>query len=58
MTSHDIEMPNRTLADISDKEQICCVDNVPDNLGYALIHSTPPPGTLKYIKVKQKKAKR
>lgn len=55
MTSHDIEMPNRTLADISANEQICCVDNAPDELGYALVHSTPPPGTLKYIKVKQKK---
>lgn len=53
MTCHDKEMPNRTLADISDREQICAVDNAPDNLGYMLVHTTPPPGTLKYIKVKQ-----
>lgn len=55
MTCRDIEIPNRTLADISDRERICCVDNGPDELGQALTHSMPPPGTLKYIKVKQKK---
>lgn len=57
LTGHDIEMPNRTLADISDREQICCVDNVPDTLGRKLEKELPPPGTLKDVPVKQKSSK-
>lgn len=44
-----------TTADVSDREQICCVDNAPDDFGYALSKMYPPPGTLKDIEVKQKK---
>lgn len=54
LTGHDIEMPNRTLADISEREQICCVDNAVDELGRRLERELPPPGTLKDVPVKQK----
>lgn len=55
MSTRDFEVHNRTSADISERSQICCVDNAPDDLGYKLSHEYPPPGTLKYIPVKQKK---
>lgn len=55
MTNDSPKLSDITRADISKREQICCVDNAPDELGYALSKIYPPPGTLKYIKVKEKK---